>query len=227
MTGLIVPLLIAVASVAGFALVLHRRAQAGRAFDRVLADRGFSPRAEDPGAAVDFTITLQWPDARGITYLKQFTKKDAGSVLTVANVQCWQVTGARMAQLGAAMRPDGIRQTVMSCRFPDRELPRLCLCPRIWAEQFRNFSEGASEITTGDAAFDGAFFIVGPGTEGVAALLTDSVRAQMLSLSDIMVASGNGSVLLFRQAAVLAPRELGRFLDLLDTIRKEMTTGLP
>lgn len=109
---------------------------------------------------------------------------------------------------------------------PNRELPRLCLCGQDCALELQDLLEDGSEIVTGDAAFDRAFFIVGPGDADATAVLTRGVRQRMLSLPDVMVSSGNGSVLLFRQGAVLSPEELGRFVDLLELIRKEITAGL-
>jgi len=225
MIGLIAPLVIATVSLVGLGVFVYKRGHAGRAFDQVLADRGFTRQVDVSRADIDFTITLQWPDGRGITYVKQFAKEEAGALLTVANVHCWEVTGSRMAKLGAAMKPDEISQTVMSSSFPQRVLPRFCLCPTSWADQFRNLSEGGTEITTEDPAFDKAFFIVGPSKEDVTSVLTEAVRARMCSLSNVMLASGNCSVLLLRQAVVLPPPDLARFLDLLEMIRKEITRG--
>lgn len=223
MTSLIVPSIIAAASLVGLGVVLHLRAQARLAFEKALVDRGFSQ--DDDAAGIDFSITPQWADARGMTYLNRFTKELADSALTVANVRCWEMTGTRVRKVGAIMRADEICQTVLSCCFPDRELPRFCLCGKDSALQLQNLVEGGAEIVTGDAAFDRAFFIVGPGDADATAVLTQGVRQRMLSLSDVMVSSGNGSVLLFRQGAVLSPEELGRFLDLLELVREELTTG--
>ena len=225
MTDLIVPLIIAAAGLTWLVVFLCRRAAAELAIERLLTDRGFVRLRNDADLAIDFTVTLQWPETRGITTLKQFTKEEAGSTLTVADVRCPEVTGARMGRSGAAMKPDRIRHTVIGCSFPGRELPSFYLCPQDWADQFRNLYEGGTEITTGDAAFDSAFFVIGPGGQDVAPVLTQRVRAEMCSLSNVMIASGNNSLLLFRQAAVLPPPELARFLDVIELIREEIIRG--
>ena len=63
MTGLIAPLVIATVSLIVLGVFLHKRRQRGRAFDQVLRDRDFARQVDGSGADIDFTITLQWPDA--------------------------------------------------------------------------------------------------------------------------------------------------------------------
>lgn len=215
MSDLIVPLIILAGLLGGCGLFVYWRVQAGRAFDQVLEKRGFRRDINLSGEAIDFTVTLQWPP-RVVTYVKQFTKQETGALLTVANVYCWEPDCSRTG-------PYQAEQTIMSCSFPQHATPRFCLCPRDGADRFRNLSEGGEEITIGDPAFDEAFFILGSSKENVMSVLKVSVRAEMLALSDVMVASGNSSVILFRHGVVLSAQELGRFLDLLDTIRRGCT----
>lgn len=221
MSGLVVPAIIAAGSLAALGVFLHKRTQADRAFAKILTDRGFRPAQEGPGG-IDFGVTLQWPQARGITYLNCFTNEDRGTTTTVANVRCWETTGARMSRLGAAMKVDEIRQTVISCRFPGRAIPSFYLCPTDWEGQFRNWTEGGDEIALGDPQFDRTFFLLGPVGADVRMVLTPPVRTLMVSHPNLMLAAGNESVLLFQQAVVLSAQELNGCLDLMATIREEI-----
>ena len=118
------------------------------------------------------------------------------------------------------MRVDEIRQTVVSCTLAGQTLPQFCLCPRHSAEMFCSLVDQATEIRTGDAEFDRHFFVVGASGTDPSRILTDPVRAGMLTQPELMLASGKESVLVFRQGVVLAPPELRQCLELVDAIRQ-------
>ena len=216
----LIPWLAVAAALLWLGAFLLRRARTRRAFAQVLADHGFRPVPESSPARIDFSITLQWPEQRGITYLDHYAKEDKGATIRVANVLCWEAPGARPNYPGAGMRVDEIRQTVVSCILPGHSLPRFCLFPRYCAEMFSSLVERGTEIRTGDAGFDRHFYVVGASSTDTTRILTDPVRAAMLAQPELMLASGRESVLVFRQGAVLAPSELCECLVLVDTIRQ-------
>lgn len=216
------PLLILAGMAAALAFCLVGRAKSRHAFERALLKAGFR-RADGGQGEIDFAVTLQWPENRGITYLDVFMKTEGDATATVANVRCWEATGARMGRMGAAMRSQEICQTVVAYVFPGRDVPRLCLCPRDWEDQFRNLHEGGAELSSGNASFDRAFFMTGPADADIGRILTQDILAALQSLPDFMLASGNSSVLLFRQAVMLPPDELTACIDLMDMIRRQMT----
>jgi hypothetical protein len=225
MIDLIVPCFIAVGLLVGVGVLIHRKISNDRVFDLTLRDLGFVRQPVGRLPPIDLTITAQWPEARGMTIQKEFTKDKDGGRIRVANVCC---VGTGVMYSGGRrpiMRVEEIRQTVVITSFPGLELPRFWLCPKDCAEDFRTLAKGGVAISTGDVVFDDTFFIIGPRHTECVRVLTPSVRAQILSLPDVMLASGKGSVIVFREGVVLPPEQLGAFVELIQSIRRAIVVS--
>ena len=57
-----------------FVVFLYKRSQRAREIKAVLIEHGFDDQSHDQTRKLDFTVTLQWPEGRGIRYRSCFVK---------------------------------------------------------------------------------------------------------------------------------------------------------
>ncbi len=220
MSDFIAPAIIGGVSLGALGFLWYRSVARRNATERVLFASGFRPAAAED-ARIDFSLTPQWPEGRGIVFLRVFSKKGPDVTLTVADVRCFEITGARLGRGGSAMRADEIEQTVVSCRFRRRQIPRFILCARERADEILLLVKGEQRTVTGDAAFDAAHFVIGPGDPAAPGFLSAAVRREIDALLGLIVCAGHQSVVAFRQGVVLPPADLRALLKLLGTIVSE------
>ena len=219
---MIVPIVIAIAALIVFGAMLHKRSKRADEIREVLEELGFHDARHDPHDGLDFTVTVQWPEARGIRYQSYFTKREDNSMVTVANIGCYQIAGAKMGRLGAAMKMDEIEQTVVGVKFTAQTVPRFGVYPRAIEGQVREMCDGLEKLKTDDCDLERQYTIITRERDSVLRIFTSDIRRAMTDVAKVTLEAGNHSIMLYRQATVLSAVELRRVLGLAETFQRHI-----
>ena len=219
---MVLPIAIAVVSLtfAGWFLVgrSRRRAQ----FVAVLREHGFFEVHGPTRNTIDFSVTVQWPESRGIQYQLCFAKDQPNVAITVANVSCFVTGGANLGKY-AAVRTDEVQHTIIALRFAERELPRFSICSKRMEGHFRYWTEGGQELRVGFPEFDGTFLVLGKERDVVAPFVTSHFSSVLPQYPDIVAEAGGHTLLLYQQACILTADGLVKHLDLADKLIENIT----
>jgi hypothetical protein len=219
---MVVPIAIAVVSLTFVGWLLVGRSRRRAQFIGVLREHGFREVDEPTRNAIDFSVTVQWPEARGMRYQLCFAKDRPNVAITVANVSCFVTAGANVGKCAAA-RADEVQHTVIALRFAERELPRFSICPKRMEGHFRYWTEGGQELQVGFPEFDDAFFVLGKEREVVAPFVTSHFPSVFPQYPDIVAEAGGHTLLLYQQACILTADSLVKHLVLADELIENIT----
>jgi hypothetical protein len=206
---MIAPIAIAVIALAALAWFVHGHYMRKASFVRVLRSHGFRDERDPAKDVVDFTVTVQWPESRGIQYLSCFIKDHCEASEVVANVRCFVASGSR---------PEQIEHTIIALRFAGVELPGFSICPRDMESRFRYWTEGGRELQVGVPEFDDMFFVLAKEQSADVPFVKTHFSSLLPQYPDIVVETGGDTLLLFQQGRVLTADSLERHLDLADKL---------
>lgn len=218
---MIVPLTVGAFGLAAVAYFTHGAIKRRTIFQRVLFTHGFRKEHEPSSNIIDFTITIQWPEARGIQYLQCFSKHNGDASTTIANIRCFETTGAR-SRIVPMMRIDEIQMTVIGVRFDKLQLPKICVCPREFSSHFRLWAEARYELKTRDDDFDRIFSVLGKHNENIDDVLSSDVRVALRENPNLILETGKNTMLFYQQGKILNELELQNALTVADRIRKAL-----
>jgi hypothetical protein len=221
---MIVPIAIAVVSLSFVAWLVMKRHRRLAQLVKILSRRGFRRENSTHGGTIDFSVTSQWPEGRGIRYALCYVRESTEVSVTVAEVSCFVMAGANIGKCAAASS-DEIRHTLISLRFADGAMPRFLICPKDMESRFRYLTEGGEEIETGLPEFDDLFFVLAKERDGVAPFVTSVFPSLLTQYPDVIVEAGGQTLLLYQQACLVTGDGLERRLDLVDKFIENITNA--
>jgi len=205
---MIASLILAAVSIAMLVVLIRYLRRRREALIRALLDMGFKDVIEEGGHRIDLTVTLQWPEGKGIRYLLCFAKPERDYVIKVAGVECPPARAVRRP-----MRFDSSEQTFVSFELYHGELPRFHLCPGR-GRWFELLVIGGQRFFSGDQVFDRNFFVVTPDAAPLSSFFSPAKRAELLKHPRVFIEAGKRSLIIYRHDQVPKPRELKRLVAL-------------
>ena len=219
---MVLSIIIAIVSLTFVSWFLIGRFKRKAQFIGILREHGFS-KEHDPGRnTIDFSVSVQWPEGRGIRHLLCFTKNQRNVTITVANISCFITEGTNIGKY-AATRTDEIQHTVIALRFTNRKLPRFLICPKSMKEHFLYWTDGGEELQLGLPEFDNAFFVLSKEREAVTPFVTSNFPSLLPQYPDIIAEAGEHTLLLYQQASILTADALAKHLGLADKLIENIT----
>ena len=204
-----VAILLLVALVAFLSILALRIRQRKRLLWKALTHLGFREEQNDSEHTIDFGITCQWPEARGIVYVSKFVASNQDCRAIVADVRCWETIGKHLQR-----RVDQIEHTMVSCEALGGTIPRFRICPRDWKDRFTQLVDDERAFDDLDSAFSTTFHVQGVDVEDLHHILTPELRKQLLSFPELILEAGKQSVILFDQGKVLGTHRIRAYLNI-------------
>ena len=215
---MIAPIAIAVISVAVLACFLGGHYRRKALFVEVLRERGFREMKDPSSDIIDFAVTVQWPEGRGIKYLLCYAKDEPDVRTVVANVRCFVTAG---------IRPEQVQHTIVALTFADRELPRLSICPSGLESHFRRWTEGGREVQVGSSDFDDMFFVLAKEPQADASYVRSHFASALLQHPGVILETGGHALLLYQQGRILTADALTESLSLAGKLSANVAAPVP